>query len=117
MKRHEQYLHSRKGYRVACNRTEWVIYNNVKIMYDLIYEQMINAGIAVELPEEEQYWVDKDGEELDSDENAVGLKVKVRITHPEWLLFGDEVGTDISQKDDGHVGGQRFVSQKITEQT
>ena len=114
MKRHKQYLQSRKGYRVACNRTEWVTYNNVEIMYELIYEQMTNAGIAVELPEDEQYWVDKDGEELDSDENAVGLKVKIKITHPEWLLFGDEVGTEISQKDDGHVGGQRFVSQKNT---
>ena len=81
-------------------------------MYDLIYDQMINAYIAVELLEEEQYWVDKDVEELESDENAGGLKVKIRINHPEWLLFGDKVGTGISQKDEGYVGGQRCVSRK-----
>ena len=30
------------------------------------------------------------------------------------ILFGYEVGTDISQKDDGHVGGQKSVVQKGT---
>lgn len=27
-------------------------------------------------------------------------------------MFGDEVGTDISQKDDGHVGGGKFTAKK-----
>lgn len=82
-------------------------------MYDLVYEQMIAAGIAVALAEDEQYWVDENGETVDSSA-GVGLKVKVKITHPEWLLFGDEVGTDISQKNDGNVGGQVFVTSKGT---
>ena len=30
------------------------------------------------------------------------------------MLFGDEVGTNISQKDNGHVGGQLFVTGKNT---
>ena len=38
--------------------------------------------------------------------------MKIEITHPEWLLFGDEVGTNISQHDDGHVGGTKFVIKK-----
>ena len=28
------------------------------------------------------------------------------------VLFGDEVGTDVCQEDDGHVGGQTFVVPK-----
>jgi len=74
-------------------------------MYNLVYEQMVNAGIAVWLVEEDLYWVNKNGEEVQSNENAVRLKVKNYINNPEWLLFGGEVGTDTSQKNDGNVEG------------
>ena len=65
------------------------------------------------LSEDEQYWVNENGETVNCSE-GVGLKVKVQITHPEWLIFGDEVGTDISQKNDGSVGGQLFITTKGT---
>ena len=81
-------------------------------MYDLVYEQMVDAGVARRLPESEQYWVGEDGEKVESEVDAVGMKVKIEITHPQWILFGDEVGTDLSQKEDGHVGGQKFVVSK-----
>lgn len=57
--------------------------------------------------------MNENGETVDSSA-GVGLKVKVQIIHPEWLLFGDEVGTDMSQKNDGSVGGQLFVTSKGT---
>ena len=74
---------------------------------------MIAAGVAVPLSEDEQYWVNENGETVNCS-TGVGLKVKVQITHPEWLIFGDEVGTDISQKNDGSVGGQLFITTKGT---
>lgn len=40
--------------------------------------------------------------------------MKIEVTHPDWVLFGDEVGTDISQKNDGNVRGQKFVTAKGT---
>ena len=58
--------------------------------------------------------VDINGERTDSKSDAFGLKVKVDITHPEWIIFGDEVGIDISQKDDSQVDGQTFVTAKRT---
>ena len=73
---------------------------------------MVNAGVARWLPQSEQYYVSNEGEKVESALDSVGLKVEVEISHPEWILFGDEVGTDISQKDDGNVGGQKFVSKK-----
>ena len=112
LKRHGKVLDSARGHRVAANRTEWVTYVNVDCMYNLVYEQMINAGIARRLSESEEYWIDENGEKVSSEDNAVGMKVKIEITHPEWLLFGDEVGTNISQQDDGHVGGTKFVVEK-----
>ena len=81
-------------------------------MYDLVYDQMVSAGLARMLPESEHYWIDENGEKVQSESDAVGMKVKIEITHPEFILFGDEVGTDISQKEGGHVGGQKFVAAK-----
>ena len=114
MRRHIKKLQAAKGHLVASNRTEWVTYQNIECMYALVYEQMINSGVARRLPESEHYWTNENGERVESENDAVGMKIEVEITYPEWILFGDEVGTDISQKDDGHVGGQKFVVQKGT---
>jgi len=114
MKRHAKLLEAAKGHLVATNRTEWVTYDNIDRMYDLVYEQMVAAGVARCLPPDEHYWVNGNGEKTNCESDACGLKVTIDITHPEWIIFGDEVGTDISQKDDGHVGGQKFVTAKGT---
>ena len=114
MRRHDKALKAAKGVRVAANRTEWVTYQNVESMYNLVYEQMIDSGLARRLLESEQYFVNENGEVVESENDAFGKKIIVEITHPEWILFGDEVGTDISMKDDGHVGGQTFVVHKGT---
>ena len=99
---------------MASNRSEWVTYNNVKTMYDLVYDQMVEAKIAEALPEEEWFWVDMAGNKYSESDKRCGLQVKIRLTHPEWLLFGDEVGTELNQKDDGNVGGQKYLSLKNT---
>ena len=52
---------------------------------------------------------------MESEGDSVGLKVTVEITHPEWILFGDKVGTDISQKDDGNVGDKNSYQRKVVE--
>ena len=31
------------------------------------------------------------------------------MIHPEYLLFGDEVGTDTAQDKDGHIAGQTYL--------
>ena len=114
LKRNKQKLEVGKGYRVAANRTEWVTYDNIDQMYNLVYEQMVKAGVAKYLLPEDYYYVNDQGEKVESESESVGALVKIEVTHPQWILFGDEVGTDISQKNDGNVGGQRFVTQKGT---
>ena len=81
-------------------------------MYDLVYDQMVKAGVARTLFPSEFYYVNEKGEKVGKKIESVGLQVKIEVTHPEWILFGDEVGTDINMKDDGHVGGQKFVGAK-----
>ena len=82
-------------------------------MYDLVYKQMIAAEIAVCLSEDEQYQVSEDGENVDSNTYSA-TKTKVRITNPEWLLFSDDVGANISQKDGVNVDDQLFVTIIVT---
>ena len=114
MKRHSKQLEAAKGHIVATNRTEWVTFDNINRMYDLVYDQMVAAGVARRLSPAEHYWVDKNGETIESESDACGLKVEIEITHPEWIIFGDEVGTELSQKDNGHFGGQKFLAGKGT---
>ena len=113
MKRHKNVIESKRGGQIANNRVEWVTYENVKLMYDLVYEQMVQAGIAVSLPENEWHWVDYNGFTVDSKAESTGLKIKVKLTHPDWLLFGDEVGNELNQKDDGNVGGRKYIGKKL----
>jgi len=112
MRRHKHAIESKRGGRIASNRAEWVTYENIKMMYDLIYSQMIEAGIAVSLPEDEWYWVNNLGLRVDNEEESSGLKVKIKLTHPEWLLFGDEVGNEMNQKDDKNVEGRKYLVKK-----
>lgn len=110
MKRNKDLLSSEKGSRMHNARQDWTTYDNIEIMYDLVYEQMVKAKIAVTLPEAEHYWVDADGNIVDSEDKAAGHKCTIDLIHPEWLLFGDEVGTDMAQDEDGHIGGQTYLS-------
>ena len=77
---------------MECNRTEWVAYENIDLMYDLVYEQMVRAGVAKKLEPHEYYYVNGKGDRV-SMEESVGLQVKIEVIHPEYILFGDEVGT------------------------
>ena len=110
MKRKGEFLSSRKGNRQHNARQDWTTYDNIERMYELVYEEMIDAGIAQRLPEDEHYWVDESGEVVDAEDKAAGHKCTIKLTHPDWLLFGDEVGTDTAQDQDGHIGGQTYLS-------
>ena len=87
-------------------------YSNISKMYDLVYAQMVKDGVSHQLHPSEYYYVNAEGEKVECETSGVGLQVKIEIKNPQWILFGDEVGTDISMKDDGHVGGQKFVCKR-----
>jgi hypothetical protein len=64
------------------------------------------VGVAVKLPE--PIWVNKQQEEVD-EENAWGRKVTHLITRPEYIVFVDEVGSNVSQEGDGAIGGEKKI--------
>jgi hypothetical protein len=68
---------------------------------------MVESGIAIELQEE--VMVSVEGNITESPTNSWGRKTKYLLTRPELLFFVDEVGSNTSQKKDGHIGGQTYV--------
>lgn len=76
-------------------------------MYDCIEETLVSCNLAEKL--EEPVWMDKAGNVVDIQDDAYGLPCTIRITHPELCIVADEVGSNTSQKGDGHVGGKKLV--------
>ena len=60
-------------------------------------------------------FTDIDGKPEDHKTKKFGLKLNIKITKPEWILFANESGFNTSQKKDGHVAGsQKFVVERGT---
>ena len=83
--------------------------DNVEAMYEMTYETWTAARCAVRLPEDEYHYVDASGNRTTKG-NAAGRLAKHKITHPWWILHGDEVGTVMYQNDDGPIGGQLYLT-------
>jgi hypothetical protein len=118
-KRYEDVLVVKRGEKFASDRSEWSKEIHIRQMYDVIYDNMVNAGIASKLDQE--VFMNADGMVVDNPENkhnfdiipnspdrALGLPCNIKIIHPEYLLFFDETGCNTNQKKDGHNGGQKF---------
>jgi hypothetical protein len=103
MNRFSDIIHTTKITKKCISRLEWATYDNIKKMYNLVYREMVVAGIA-EVLEEAEYF-DKDNKILEVfSSEAVGTKSKVRITDPSYLLFVDETGSSTNMKKDKTYG-------------
>ena len=108
MKRHN--LQSTPGTRKSTFRMEAMTVDNIKRMYNLVYAAMVKAGVAVDLPEDEHYYVDGDGNVTTDESKIVGEKCTQKVVHPDYILMADEVGSDMAQEEDGAIGGQRYIT-------
>lgn len=75
-------------------------------MYEVIEEELIEAGVAKQL--EVPIFMDRKGNHV-SEGDDFGCKVTLDITRPEMFVVVDEVGGNILQKDDGKIGGERWL--------
>ena len=78
MRRHKRQLGLAKGNRVAACRAEWTTYENIAIMYTMVYDQMVNAGVASVLSPADQYWVNQSGDRVGTEAEAYGKKLRLR---------------------------------------
>lgn len=69
---------------------------------------MIKAGVAARLPK--VVWLDAEGNHVEECITA-GYKVNIEIIKPEMCIVAAEVGGNTSQKDDGKIGGERWLTE------
>jgi len=94
-------LVTKRGQKFALDRSNALTYSNVKKMYDDVYECMVECGAARKLPEP-------------SDQFVGDMKTKYELLHPAMCLVVDEVGSNISQRGDGHVTGTKYCCEHGT---
>ena len=96
---------TRKAVKFAINRSEWCNKENFEIMYDSIYKELFDAGLATKY-EGDGIWKNLQGKPVDILQ-AAGRKCKYNLTHPEYLLFVDEVGSNTNMANDKNKGGEQ----------
>jgi len=88
-------LVSRRGQKFAIDRSNSLTYRNVKKMYDDVYSALVESGNAIKT------------QQCTSKYDGI-LKTHYHLIHPQNCLVVDEVGSDTSQKGDGHIAGAKY---------
>jgi len=107
LKRNSHVITTKKGVKFDSKRADWCTYKNFEVMYQEVYEQMVECGVATKLDDE--VWFNKAGDIVDDETDAFGLKSRYFLLHPSKVIFVDEVGNNTSQSNDGNVGGEKFI--------
>jgi hypothetical protein len=79
-------------------RNTWVKLETFESMYKIVYEAMVEVGIAEKKEEAVQY--------------ETGHPSQYILTKPEYLLFVDDTGCNTNQLNDWHVRGETFILPK-----
>lgn len=112
LKRNIHLIQTKKGEKFELNRSLWTTFAKMLKIYDRTSKELVDeAKGAVEL--DDPMWMNEKGEEVE-EKDAVGCKVTIDITQPEYCIVADEVGGDTCQLDDGHVGRERMVCEAQT---
>ena len=102
-KRNWHLIRSKRGQKYELDRASWSTYCNFCQMYSQVYEQMVEAKVAIERDTPE--WQDASGAAV-AEEDAFGCRVTHDLQYPEMCIVMDEVGGNTSQKGDGNNGGE-----------
>jgi len=110
MKRNKHLISAKRAVKFDTKRSEWCTYQNLEEMYEEVYANLVEGGLAVK--HDEAVWRNAAGEIITDESEACGLKSCYELIHPSWLVFVDEVGSNTSQAKDGAVGGQTYLCSK-----
>ena len=80
-------------------------------MYDSIEMVFIKSKLMTVL--EEPYWQDKDGNRVEFESEAYVCKVTSKITRPDMVLIGNEIGGNLDMTGDRHIGREKFICKKV----
>ena len=111
-KRWGHVLTFKRGQKFALDRSAALTFCNINKMYDEVYGALVECNVAskYEIP----IYTTNNGSIATEWEEKFGLPCTHKIDHPEMCLVVDEVGSDLSQKGDGHIGGAKYACEKGT---
>ena len=70
---------TKRGKKFALNRAEWTTLPNISQMYDVIYDEFVDAKVAIPCS---PYFTDFDGNPTDDDLKKYGRTQNIKITKP-----------------------------------
>jgi hypothetical protein len=108
MKRYEHKIKRARCRVQDNNRRSYCTYENFCNMYDCVYNNMVEAGVAIK--HEEEVMFDKNGHITTDEKEMYGRPSKYQIIRPDRCVFVDETGCNTNCKNDGLIGGQRLVT-------
>ncbi len=111
MNRDQDRLTRKKALIRDVRRETWVMYDNFKLMYDCIYDQMVCAGIATKHPE--KVFRNRGGQILDEEE-VFGLATEYVLTHPHMIVYANKTGSNTNQKMMGITTGNCLLLELIS---
>jgi len=113
LKQNSHLIRAKKTVKFDSKRADWCNYLNMEEMYHEIYKNLCSAGIACEHPEAQ--WRDKNGDVVETEDEAFGCKTRYELIHPDHFIFVDEVGNNTSQAKDGQVRGQPICAPRTVD--
>jgi len=108
-KRWDHKVTSKRGQKFVLDRSSATIFTNIAKMNDEVYEGMVDCGVASKL--DHPVFMDRNGS-IVSKNDAYGIKVTHSIDHPDYYMVVDEVGSNLSQKGDGHIRGHKYICER-----
>jgi len=79
---------------------DWTKMKNIRQMYDVIYDELVKACVAINL--DYPVFTDRDGKEVEEDERF-GLKQDIKITHPHYIMFAAEKEEELLHDYEGGI--------------
>ena len=109
-KRWEHALTFKRGQKFALDRAAALTFSNMNKMYDDVYDAMVECKVASK--HMHPVYENRDGGVATNWNDKFGMPCTHKIDHPEMCLVVDEVGSDLSQKGDGHIGGVKYACER-----
>ena len=105
MRRNNNNIENRRGERKHQLRKDWTTHGNFVTVYDRVYAAMMDdAKVATSLDKSEYYFINISRILFKTEEEAADHHINHCLSHPKYVLFRDEVGTDTNQMEDGNNG-------------
>jgi len=105
--RHSNPLSAKRAICFDSNHDDWCTVHNFEQMYNKVYASMVDGGVAIKWVDSEN-WINHDGKYFELEEDAYGRNMAYLLICLE-VLFVDEVGCNMSPKNDANISGEKFL--------